>query len=252
MMKPYPIFLNDLDQRRCIVIGGGEEAARKVIGLLVCSADVTVIAHELSTPLQEIVDAGKVQWIPRHYQQGDLRGAFLVTAEREDPVQNAAIYAEAISEKALVNVMDDVEHCNYVAGSVIRRGPLVIAISTSGAAPAYSVRIRQRLEKEFSDANEEYLNLLNSLREPLAHHYFCFRQRRPIWYTLVDSPLLQLIESGDVEAQNTLLQELVGKEVVTLLEATTPLESAESTHLICDIRCRAPLSVTQCPAKATK
>ena len=134
-MKPYPIFLVDLASRPCIVIGGGNEGEFKVKGLLDCDAAVTMISLHLTPQLQTWAEEGWLTWIKRHYLPGDLEGAFLVIAERSDPETNAQIWQEAQTEGALINVMDDVPHCNFVAGSVIRRGPLVVSISTSGAAP---------------------------------------------------------------------------------------------------------------------
>ena len=135
-MKPYPIFLVQLADRHTVVIGGSHEAEGKVEGLLNCDATITVISPTLTPTLHGQAQEGAFTWLQRPYQTGDLAGAFLVISERFDPETNARIWDEGERVGALVNVMDDIPRCNFVAGSVVRQGPLTISISTSGAAPA--------------------------------------------------------------------------------------------------------------------
>jgi precorrin-2 dehydrogenase/sirohydrochlorin ferrochelatase len=198
-MKPFPIFLIGLDQRRCIVIGGGREGQHKVKGLLDCEASVTVISPDLTADLRAWAEAGTITWLPRDYQPGDLQGAFLVIAERAEAERNAQIWAEAETEGALVNVMDDVGHCNFVAGSVVRQGPLTMSISTSGAAPALAVRLRERFEAEFGPEYRLFLEWMRELREPMAQRHPDFQERRRRWYELIDSEALALLREGHLE-----------------------------------------------------
>lgn len=207
-MKPYPIFLIDLADRHCIVIGGGREAEYKVRGLLDCDATVTVISPLLSKRLQKWADDGSFTWLQRSYQLGDLHGAFLVIAEHGDSESNGRIWAEAQSAGALVNVMDDAAHCNFVAGSVVRQGPLALSISTSGCAPTLSVRLRQRFEKEFGPEYDLFLRWLGALRKPMASHYPAFGERRKRWYQLVDSDILSLLRDGDTKQARRRLVEI--------------------------------------------
>lgn len=212
-MKPYPIFLINLSERHCIVIGGGHEGQGKVKGLLDCDATVTVISPELTETLQQWAEEGRFTWLARDYQPGDLRGAFLVIAERRDPITNAAIWDEGEAEGALINVMDDVEHCNFVAGSVVRQGPLTVAISTSGAAPTLSVRMRQRMEQEFGPEYGTFLEWLRDMRPAMAEHYPDFNQRRSLWYELVDSDILSLLRNGQFERAQQRVRDIVDIEL---------------------------------------
>lgn len=196
-MKPYPIFLMDLADRHCIVIGGGHEAESKVRGLLECDATVTVISPVLTGQLEAWANEGLFTWLDRPYEAGDLRGAFLVIAERADAETNGRVWAEAEAEGALVNVMDDVDHCNFVAGSVVRQGPLVISISTSGCAPTLAVRLRQRLQGELGPEYAQFLTWMQELRDPMAARYPDFGERRRRWYELVDSDVLVLLRAGE-------------------------------------------------------
>jgi siroheme synthase-like protein len=210
VIKPYPIFLIGLENRHCIVIGGGHEAEYKVNGLLECGATVTVINPTLTEKLAQQAENGCFTWLQRPYQPGDLRGAFLIIAERADPATNAAIWEEAEAGGVLVNVMDDVDHCNFVAGSVVRQGPLTISISTSGAAPALSVRLRQQMEQKFGPEYGLFLEWLRLLRPPMSEQYSAFQERRTRWYEIVDSDILALLQKGEGQQARERLAEVSG------------------------------------------
>ena len=212
-MKVYPIFLNNLADQRCVVVGGGHEAERKVEGLLDCGASITVISPDLSDRLRQWAEAGRVTWIPRSYQSGDLQGAFLVIVSETNPEMTEPIWQEAQAEKALINAMDDVPHCTFVAGSVVRRGPLVMAISTSGCAPALAVRLRQHLEQTLGPEYAFFLELMGNLRTPMATRYPDFDERRQRWYALVDSDILDLLKEGNLDAAYQRLEEIVGDDL---------------------------------------
>ena len=127
-------------------------------------------------------------------------------------VLNMADQAE--KEGILVNVMDDVDHCNFVAGSVIRQGKLVVSISTSGAAPALSVRTRQRLQEEFGPEYAIFLDWMAAMRPPMAETYPQFGDRRSRWYEMVDSDILQLIKAGEFAQARQRILDIAGENVV--------------------------------------
>lgn len=185
-MKTYPVFLVGLAQRRTVVLGGGEEAERKVTGLLASGAAVTVVAATLTPGLAALAEARHVAWVERDYREGDLAGAFLVVSTGSDREVHAQAWREARSSGALINAVDDVEHCDFIAGSVVRRGDLVVAISTGGAAPALAVRVREGVEQALGPEYGELVDLLAELRARLAQSVPDFAQRRALWYDLVD------------------------------------------------------------------
>lgn len=195
-MNVYPIFLVGLAERRCVVIGGGQEAERKVKGLLDSAATVTVISTDLTQQLQVWANKDLITWVPRAYEAGDLQSAFLVIATEVEPQTNARIWQEAQTVGALINVVDDPAHSTFIAGSIMRQGSLTMAISTSGCAPALAVRLRQQLEQEFGPEYAAFLDLMRELREPLAARYPDFQERRARWYALVDSDILALLRAG--------------------------------------------------------
>ena len=214
-MNVYPIFLNDLSGRRCVVFGGGHEAERKAEELLACGAAVEVVAAEVTGALRQWANAGQLTWHARAYRPGDLHGAFLAIASETNPEQTAPIWEEAQAEKVLFNAMDDVPHCSFVAGSVVRRGPLVFSVSTSGCAPALSVRIREHLEAAFGDEYAAFVGLMGSLRAAMAARYPAFAERRRRWYELVDSDLLALLRAGRTDDARRRIAEIAGPDVAT-------------------------------------
>ena len=212
-MKGYPIFLTGLDTKRCVVIGGGPEAERKVAGLLECAASVTVISPELTPALRLWVEAGAMAWLARPYQPGDLQGAYLVIVTDSCLSIRATICQEAEAERVLLNVTDDTSRSDFTAGAIMRQGALTIAISTSGCAPALAVRLRQQFERTFGPEYATFLDWLRTLREPLTRQYPDFTERRARWYALVDSEILTLLKQGQVDLARQRLADIVAEKL---------------------------------------
>jgi len=136
----YPLFLN-LRGRVSVVVGGNEMAEAKIRELLDAEAKIRVIAPTATDQIVAWSHAGRLQWDGRAYQHGDLREAFLVVSVA-DAKTNAQVFEEAETHRTFCNAVDDIEHCNCYASAVVRRGPLQIAISTSGKSPALAQRLR--------------------------------------------------------------------------------------------------------------
>ncbi len=209
-MKTYPIYLTSLHRKKTVLIGGNHEAERKAGELLERDANLTVISPELTGPLQEWAENGTIEWISRRFREGDLKGAFLVIAADVEGDENKRIYQEAEELGILVNVMDDIPHANFSFGSIVKRGKLTISISTSGAAPTLSVRLREQFEEIFGEEYEVFLDLMQSLREPMMHKYDNFETRKRLWYELVDSDILDLLRAGRNKEADKRVREIVG------------------------------------------
>jgi len=208
-VRYYPVYL-DLQGRPCVVIGGGRLAEEKVRGLLAAGAAVTVIATDVDTEIREAVGTGRITWIPRVYQRGDLAGAALAFVAGQDPETVAAVWREGKERGTLINTVDDVPHCGFIAPSIVRRGDLTVAISTSGKAPALAVRLRQRLEGMLGDEHARFLEMAGTIRQPLAERHPDFATRRELWYRLVDSDVLDLLRSGDETSARARFEEILG------------------------------------------
>lgn len=211
-MKTYPLFLVNLDQRRCVVVGGGRVAARKVSSLRKADADVVVIAPELEPRLLQRVDANDVEWLDRAYRSGDLENAFVVIAATDDPDINERVWREAEERGLLVNVVDDPAHCNFIAPSVVRRGPLTLAISTSGCCPALSRHVRRTLEETFGPTYADYVALLGELREETMDD-LSMDERRALWQDVFASDVLPLLASGDEEGARRLARDILSRHL---------------------------------------
>ncbi len=161
----YPLFLN-LRGRNCVVVGGNAMAEAKVRDLLQAGAKVKVIASEVTNAIATWARTQRLQWENRHYETADLRDAFVVVTAAGNNV-NAEVYAEAQTRNVLCNAVEDVEHCNCFASSIVRRGPLQIAISTSGNSPALAQRLRLELEQQFGPEYFTWVKKLGELRRRL-------------------------------------------------------------------------------------
>lgn len=153
-----------IQDKKCIVVGGGRVACRKVKTLLDCGARVAVISPDLTDCLQELHEEKKIHWLRKKYSTGDLADAFLVIAATDNPDVQAAIYAEAEKNNTLLNVADVPKWCNFILPATLNRGSFSIAISTGGKSPALARSIRERMEDDFGREYELYIEILGMLR----------------------------------------------------------------------------------------
>jgi precorrin-2 dehydrogenase / sirohydrochlorin ferrochelatase len=142
----YPLVV-DLSGRRCVVIGGGPVAERKVEGLLAADAAVTVVSPKLTEGLESRVARGEIRLERRRYRRGDLAGASLAFVATGDPRLAATVAREGRSQGVWVNAADDPEHCDFFLPSVLRRGPLLVAVATGGGSPALARAVREEIER---------------------------------------------------------------------------------------------------------
>jgi precorrin-2 dehydrogenase/sirohydrochlorin ferrochelatase len=156
----YPILLN-LKGKKCIVVGGGKVAERKALLLLKSGAKITVISPECTGRLKKEHLREHIKYISRRYKKGDLKNAFLVIAATDSNETNRKISEDA---PYLVNVVDKPLLCNFIVPSVVRRGPLTIAVSTSGISPSLARTIRKELEGLYGREFEKHLNYIKKMR----------------------------------------------------------------------------------------
>lgn len=156
----YPVLLN-LKGKKVIVVGGGKVAERKALPLLRSGAKVTVISPECTERLKKENLRKHIQYVPRRYKKGDLKNAFLVIAATDSAETNRKISEDA---PYLVNVVDKPLLCNFIVPSVVRRGPLTIAVSTSGISPSLARTIRKELEGLYGREFEKHLNYIKKMR----------------------------------------------------------------------------------------
>ncbi len=166
-MDLFPIFLK-LAARPCIVIGAGNLAESKIDSLRAAHAEVTVIAPVASARIVDLAAGGEIDWKQREYVAGDLTGYFLAVAATDDPAVNRAVYKEATEKNVLCNAVDDPPFCDFYFPSVVRRGDLQIAISTSGASPALAQRLRKEINAQLPLDLGDWVTDLGHLRREVT------------------------------------------------------------------------------------
>jgi precorrin-2 dehydrogenase/sirohydrochlorin ferrochelatase len=144
----FPAMLK-LEKRKCVVVGAGRIAADKVAGLLQHGADVVVISPRADSRIRSLARARRLVWRRRRFSARDVVGALLVVAATNSSLANEAVFRACRACGVFCNVVDDAERCDFFYPAVVRRGPLQIAISTSGRSPALAARLRRELEQQF-------------------------------------------------------------------------------------------------------
>ncbi len=191
----FPAFL-DLRGRSVVVVGGGEVARGKVLGLLPCGAVVRLISPDAHPDLRRLDRRGTIRWEGRPYRPGDLAGAFMAIAATDDPALNEAVYDEAVREKALVNVVDVPDRCQFVYGAVMRRGRLQAAISTGGAAPAHAAALKRDLAAHWGPEQGQLVSAYRRLRPVVQSRIGTVAGRKRFWLDLVRrNPALPLLRA---------------------------------------------------------
>ena len=188
----YPIML-DLAGHRAVVVGGGRVALRKARALADAGAEVCVVAPDLAPAF---ADDPRLACVAAAYAAERLDGAAVVIAATDDEQVNARVAADARAAGALVNVVDRPALCDFLVPSQVARGSLVIAISTGGAAPSLSRRLRERIETEFGPEYETLLTALRDVRERVKSQDLPPDLRRRIFQRLTEDDILAAAREG--------------------------------------------------------
>jgi precorrin-2 dehydrogenase/sirohydrochlorin ferrochelatase len=208
-MRYYPIQL-DIRGRSCLVVGGGGVGTRKVKSLLACGAQVTVVSPAVTDGLRGLAARGDITLLEREYASGDLQGMFLVIGATDDDGLNRRVSADCERLRILCNISDRPEICNFILPAVVRRGDLVIAVSTSGKSPAVGNRLRQSLQSQFGEEYAVMLDLLGAIRERLLAEAHAPEEHKPIFERIVHSDILTWIRERRLQDIDHLLATVLG------------------------------------------
>ena len=208
-MRYYPIHL-DIQNRNCLVVGGGSVGTRKVITLLDCGANVTVISPVVSDQLRDFAISGSIKLEERPYQSGDLDGMFLVIGATDNEELNRQISNEADHLNTLCNIADRPEVCNFILPSIVQRDDLVITISTSGQSPAMAKKLRKTLESQFGKEYGVFLKLMGAIRKKLLSTSHKPEAHKHLFEQLIAADLIGLIQKGKTAEIDDLLFEILG------------------------------------------
>jgi siroheme synthase-like protein len=210
----YPVALA-VRGRRCLVVGGGRVAARKVAGLLACGAAVTMVAPEAHEALGVLWETGAIAAIDgapldvqlRRYLPGEAAGYRLVVAATGDEEVDASVHRDAEEAGVWVNSADDPEHCSFVLPAVWRAGPVTVAVSSGALSPALAAWVRDRLAESLGPELGTLAELVGEARRRL--------QARGLpsaavdWVALLEGPLPELVRRAELAEARRLLDAVV-------------------------------------------
>ena len=189
--------------RRCVVVGAGRIAQRKIEGLLAAGADIEVVAPEAVDGVQAMVTAGTVRWSARTFEPSDLDDAWLAVAATSTPEVNRAVFEAGEARRVWVNAADDPANCSFSLMSVVRRGDIVVTIGTNGRSPALATFLRDHVATEMGPEYETLLEVLSEAREAIRAGGRSSEDAD--WRRAFDSGILDLIRAGrEAEARELL------------------------------------------------
>ncbi len=203
----YPILLN-IQGKKCLVVGGGNVALRKVQALLEQDANVEIVSPNFCPELNKLAKEGTVRTINRDYKPEDLKETFIAIAATDDVKTNERLAAQARRLGILVNVVDDPNNSDFIVPSYFRRGDIIIAVSTSGRSPALARKIRSELEKSFQSEYAQLALVADEVRSELKQQGITVSG--DTWQKVLDlNSLIELLRRGkNQQAREIMLSKL--------------------------------------------
>ncbi len=199
-MRYLPVFV-DLAGRRCLVVGGGEVAVRKLEALLSAGACVTVVAPEVAPEIERLASAGAAVRIERRgYRTEDLTGIALAFAATGDASLQQRVAGDATAAGVWLNAVDEPERCSFVMPAIVERGAITVAVSTGGSSPALARVLRRRIEAWLGPEYPAAAEHLGALRR----RYPPGPARRRALERLLESGLIEALRDGDAERVDAL------------------------------------------------
>lgn len=208
MTNYFPINLN-LDYKKVVIVGGGQVAVQKVQTLRETKAEIIVVSPELHETLQSLVDEKVFTWRAKRFEPKDVDDAILVIAATDQPDINEAVQ-QACQHWQLVNRVDDQQQSDFITPAIVRRGPLLLTVSTSGASPSLSRHVKKQLDEQFDDVYEDYVYFLQHARTVIMDQLAKGPQRRAALQALLAPEVLQWTREGNLDAREQFLQDVLG------------------------------------------
>ncbi len=211
-MSFYPVFI-ELEGKRVVVVGGGNVAFRKVQSLRECGARIHLSGRELTPELQEMVEKEVIHFLGREFKDEYLNHAFMVIAATDDKELNHRISACAREQGVLVNAVDQPPDCDFIVPSILKRGDLQIAISTSGKSPALARRIRKGLERQFGEEYGTFLSMMGRLRKEILSLGLPQEENSRLFKKIVDADLLKNFSDCFPQRMTEYLKKILPEQV---------------------------------------
>ncbi len=204
-MEYLPAFLN-IRKRRCLVVGGGDVAARKVALLLRAAGLVEVVAPQLGNELRALYEKGEIEWQPASFEAGNLESVMLVVAATNDSELNRRISLQAGEKNIPVNVVDQPDLCSFIFPSIVDRSPVIVAVSTGGASPVLARMLRAHLEAAIPASYGRLATLMGEFRARIKQRFSNSGQRRRFWEKILQGPVTEMVFAGREQEAAGLIQ----------------------------------------------
>jgi len=211
-MKFYPISL-DISNEKCVVVGGGDVAERKIIRLLECGARVVLVGKTITPGLRAMKDKETIEHVPDDYREEHIEGAFLVIGATDRNDVNERIYRDSRSRGILVNVVDEPARCNFIVPAIFRRKDLLIAISTGGKSPALARKLREKMEEKYGPEYGILLDIMGNLREKIIARGGTSAENKRTFESVLDSDILRHIREEEWDRAREIVRDLTGEDV---------------------------------------
>jgi precorrin-2 dehydrogenase/sirohydrochlorin ferrochelatase len=214
-------MMMNLTDRGVAVVGGGKVAARKIEALLMSGARITVISPRVTDEVASLARGGRLRWVEEEFREellDDIPDLTLVFGATDDRKVGKALYEAATRRRTPCNIADDPELCSFILPASLTRGRLTICVSSGGASPALSRRVREDLERRYGHEYAALTHILAALREKIISLGRPSEENRDLFFRVVDSDLLHAIKerdlTGAVEILGSILPEGVSAQAL--------------------------------------
>ncbi len=214
-MDSFPVFLK-LKTRPCLVVGGGVVARRKIQQLLAAGATVSVVAPEIESLVNNLKEAGQIQYLEQTYDESCLENMELVIAATDNKELNNLIAEQAKQKNILVNVVDNPEAGSFIMPSVVDRSPVIVAVSTGGASPVLARLLRARLETLIPSSYGKLATLIARFRDKVKQQYPDMKQRRRFWEHVLQGSVAEMLYAGREKQALALLEQQLEQDTPTI------------------------------------
>ncbi|MBG9451188.1 siroheme synthase [Cytobacillus firmus] len=208
-MNYFPLLMN-LDYKKVVIVGGGHVARQKAEALLSTKAQVTVISPEVTEKLQQYIHEGLLTWKEKSFEPADLDDAALIFAVTNDEEVNNAV-EEAAQHWQLLSRADAKGRVDFINPAVVRRGEFVLTVSTSGASPGLTRKVKSELAEQYGEHYAQYVSFLKEARQRILEK-FTGNEKKQLLAELLDPQLLEWIEQGDKQKCEDWLLKHIGEK----------------------------------------
>ena len=218
-MNYLPLFI-DTSGKKCLIIGGGKVASRKLIPILKSKMNVKMISPEIIDDIEHIIKDNK-NFIheKRKFEENDIKDQFLIVAATNDKNTNALIAKIAKGKNILINMAEDSINGNVLIPSVVDRDPIKIAISSGAASPILTRLVKTKLETVIPFSFSKLAELMMEYRSKVKDHFSSIKERRNFWEAFLDGPLSEMVLSGHIDKAKKAF-DCLGKSFITAIRRT--------------------------------